>query len=101
MPKDPEKFYRIEEVAEILCVTDRTVRRWIREKGLAVHEIGRLRRVGGSDLKAFLKKHRRTRDSLRESEVSNPVGKTRFMDGSAINTFSIPDIPAGTGQDRS
>ena len=47
-------FYTIGDVAESLGVSTRTVRRWIASGALPVHRLGRLTRISGSDLAAFL-----------------------------------------------
>ncbi len=52
------KFYCIDEVAELLDVSTRTVRRSIERKGLIAHKIGRAVRIAEPDLKAFIARHR-------------------------------------------
>jgi excisionase family DNA binding protein len=44
----------IDEAAELLNVSPRTVRRLIESGALPVHRLGRLVRIGNSDLAAFL-----------------------------------------------
>ena len=51
---EPETFYTVAEIAEHLSVSERTVRRWIRDRKLIAHRLGRLVRIAGSSLKAFL-----------------------------------------------
>ena len=51
-------FYTIEDVAECLEVSKRTVRRWIDSRLLVAHQFGRLRRVSDADLAAFLDENR-------------------------------------------
>jgi excisionase family DNA binding protein len=52
------KFYTIEQIAECVDVSTRTVRRWI-EKGLLVaHRVGGLVRIAEVDFRAFLATHR-------------------------------------------
>ena len=56
--KSPMKFYTIEQIAECVDVSTRTVRRWI-EKGLLVaHRINGLIRIAEEDFRAFLATHR-------------------------------------------
>ena len=61
-PKDPhevrQRFFTIGSVALHLDVAPRTVHRWIAERKLVVHRIGRSVRVSAADLKAFLAAHR-------------------------------------------
>jgi excisionase family DNA binding protein len=52
------KFYCIDEVAELLGVSTRTVRRSIERKELIAHKIGRAVRIAEPDLKAFIARHR-------------------------------------------
>jgi len=54
------KFFTVEQVAQQLEVSIRTVRRWIDRGLLLAHRIGRLVRISDSDLQAFLAKHRST-----------------------------------------
>jgi excisionase family DNA binding protein len=57
-PKPPPKFYSIQQIAECVDVSTRTVRRWI-EKGLLVaHRINGLVRVAEADFQTFLATHR-------------------------------------------
>jgi excisionase family DNA binding protein len=52
------KLFTIEEVAETLNVSSRTVRRLIESGALPVHRFGRLVRISGADLAAFLAANR-------------------------------------------
>jgi excisionase family DNA binding protein len=47
-----EKYYTVEEVADILNVSPRTVRRWIRHKVIKSYKFGAARRIASSDLQA-------------------------------------------------
>lgn len=49
-----EKFYSINETAEMLQVHPNTVRAWINRNILKAHRFGRLIRIYESDLQAFL-----------------------------------------------
>jgi excisionase family DNA binding protein len=51
-------FYTIAEVAEIVGVCTRTVRRWIEAKRLCAHRFGATVRIAEADLQAFLATHR-------------------------------------------
>jgi excisionase family DNA binding protein len=52
------RFYTIAEVADLLEVSSRTVRRWINAGLLKVHRFGRSVRIAEADLHAFLAVHR-------------------------------------------
>ena len=54
----PDRFFSISEVAELVGVVTRTVRRWIKDKLLVAHRIGRVLRIADADLRAFLATHR-------------------------------------------
>jgi excisionase family DNA binding protein len=53
-----QKFFTVLQIAEMLDVSTRTVRRWIESEALAVHRFGGVVRVAEADLKAFLASHR-------------------------------------------
>jgi excisionase family DNA binding protein len=53
-----EKFYTIDQVAEDLNVSLRSVRRWIQSKALVAHRFGASVRIAKSELKAFIARHR-------------------------------------------
>ena len=53
-PKVGARFYTVAEIAIQLNVSPRTVHRWIADRHLVVHRIGRSVRISDADLKAFL-----------------------------------------------
>ncbi len=53
-----QRFFTIAEVAQLVGVSRRTVRRWIERKKLIAHHIGTVVRIAESDLNAFLAQHR-------------------------------------------
>jgi excisionase family DNA binding protein len=57
MPAKP-KFLTIDEVAEVLAVSTRTVRRWISSGQLKVHRVGQVVRIAPAEFDAFLCQHR-------------------------------------------
>jgi excisionase family DNA binding protein len=57
------KFFTIAQVAELLEVSTRTVRRWIDTGVLVTHRFGGVVRVAEHDLRAFLAQHRAGRVS--------------------------------------
>ena len=48
------KFYTIEQIADFVEVSTRTVRRWIKNKLLIAHRINGLVRISDTDFQAFL-----------------------------------------------
>jgi excisionase family DNA binding protein len=66
---EEEMFLTIEEIAERLRVSDRTVRRWIESGGLHAYKPGGEWRIPASDLATFLE----TRSSPKVSAPSSPT----------------------------
>jgi excisionase family DNA binding protein len=52
------RYYTIQQVAELLVVSPRTVRRWIAKGDLIAHRPGGIIRIAEDDLRAFLALHR-------------------------------------------
>jgi excisionase family DNA binding protein len=52
------RFFTVGDIALQLNVSPRTVHRWIADRQLVVHRIGRSVRVAETDLKTFLAIHR-------------------------------------------
>lgn len=60
MSDDPApRLHTIPEVAEHLQVSPKTIRRWIAQRALPVHVLGRQHRISGEDLAAFVNRARR------------------------------------------
>ena len=57
-PLEPTRFFAITEVAEMVGVSTRSVRRWIKRDELAAHRFGASVRIAESDLRAFFSHHR-------------------------------------------
>ena len=53
------KFYTIDEIADCIGSSTRTVRRWIERKRLIAHRIDGLVRISEADFLAFLAIHRK------------------------------------------
>jgi excisionase family DNA binding protein len=53
------KFYTIEQIADCMDSSTRTVRRWIEKKLLIAHRIDGLVRISEADFLAFLAIHRK------------------------------------------
>jgi excisionase family DNA binding protein len=56
--KPVTRFYTVAQVAELLAVSTRSVRRWIAAGELLAHKFRRQVRVAEIDLLAFLQRHR-------------------------------------------
>ena len=57
-PPDRLCFYSVDDVAEQLGVSTKTVRRWIAAGDLPVHRLGRQLRISEADLVAFIAQRR-------------------------------------------
>jgi excisionase family DNA binding protein len=58
-PTDDEiKFFSIADVAELVQVAPRTVRRWIKARELVAYKVGGIVRIADRDLRLFLAGHR-------------------------------------------
>ena len=55
---DVPKFFTIGQIAKLLEVSTRTVRRWIGAGLLVAHRVGGVVRIAEHDLRAFLAQHR-------------------------------------------
>jgi excisionase family DNA binding protein len=51
-------FFTVGQVADLLEVSTRTVRRWISTELLVTHQIGGVVRIAEHDLRVFLAQHR-------------------------------------------
>ena len=52
--RDRISFFTVPEVAEHLGVSERSVRRWIEDRQLVAHHLGRSVRISEQDLRTFL-----------------------------------------------
>lgn len=66
-----EQFQTVREVADLLQVSEVTVRRWIKDGELRAIDIGKGWRIGGDDLDAFLEGH-----ATRPARVTNGDSET-------------------------
>lgn len=57
-PKSPTKFYTVQQIADFMEASTRTVRRWIEKQLLVAHTINGLVRISDADFQAFLDAHR-------------------------------------------
>ena len=57
-PVEDLRFFTTAQVAEMVGVSTRTVRRWIKNRQVVAHHIGATVRIAESDLKVFFSQHR-------------------------------------------
>lgn len=60
-PERREPFFTPAALAEMLDVSERTVRYWISDGLLPSYKFGRIRRIDRADVDAFLARHRHER----------------------------------------
>jgi excisionase family DNA binding protein len=53
-----QKFFTIDQIADALNVSKRTVRRWIKDGKLVAHRFGMAVRIAADDFAAFVAVHR-------------------------------------------
>lgn len=73
------RFYSIEEVADLLRVSPRTVRRWIKAGQLRAHRFGRTMRIACEDLQDFIARHEIRGDGDRRPDLSRPVSALKIV----------------------
>lgn len=56
--KSQMRFYTIAQVADLLAVSARSVRRWAATGELLTHRFGRQVRISDTDLRAFIERRR-------------------------------------------
>jgi excisionase family DNA binding protein len=54
----PPVVYTVAEIAKLMKVSTKTVRRWIKNGDLIAHRLGRQLRITESDLAAFIRQRR-------------------------------------------
>jgi excisionase family DNA binding protein len=58
MNVDPTPLHTLDQVAERLQVSTKTLRRWIAAGDIVAHRFGRQLRISEADLSAFIRLHR-------------------------------------------
>ena len=78
------KYYTVEQVADLLDMHPKTIRRYIREGKLSAKKIGKSWRITGNDLSVFVEGDDKSLEDLRNS--NNKTKRER------INVSSVIDI---------
>jgi excisionase family DNA binding protein len=58
LPSPVPRLFSVEQIAKLVGISGRTVRRWIDDKQLPVHRLGRLIRISETDFIAFVQSRR-------------------------------------------
>lgn len=59
-PLDLNRMMTLEEAADFVALSGRTLRRKIKDGDLMAHKFGRLWRISEKDLRAFIEQHRKS-----------------------------------------
>ena len=66
-----DKFYTIDQIAELLGMHHKTIRKFITEEKLAASKVGKQWRISGHDLSVFVEKDNARVDNVKEDEELN------------------------------
>jgi len=90
-----EKYYTVEQIAEIIALHPKTIQRYIREGRLKAQKVGKAWRVTGHDLSVFLEGQNST--SMTETSLG-----LQSIIGAAHNDISVSaviDIPVNNSSE--
>lgn len=91
-----DKFYTVDQVADILGMHHKTIRKFIREGKLGANKLGKQWRISGHELSTFMEKNNVNIISKAIDEVENiefSTNKINSMDGRPkINVSTVVDI---------
>ncbi len=59
-----EKLYRFRDVAKRLSASERSIRRWVKEKGIKTVRMGRCVRIPESEMKKFIDSEFNVQDQI-------------------------------------
>ena len=83
-PPDVSKLLTVKDVAEIMCVTTKTVRRWIKSSELEAMRIGRLIRITPDALQQFIEE---------KYPMNHAVGNTYTLYRCTLLLYHFPKCP--------
>ncbi len=85
------KFYTIEQIADCVEASTRSVRRWIDEGLLVAHRINGLVRVSDQDFQAFLANHRGLLNGVRrcQTESGRQVRRAKKKPRQSPDEFNV------------
>lgn len=91
-----EKFYTIEQIAGILGMHHKTIRKFITEGKLRANKVGKQWRISGHDLSIFIEDNNISSQNKTENENENVEFSTNSIDSntkaSKINISTVIDI---------
>jgi len=91
-----DKFYTVDQVAEILRMHHKTIRKFIREGKLGANKVGKQWRISGHELSTFMEKNNVNINSRAIDEEENIEFSTNQVDFNVarpkINVSTVVDI---------
>lgn len=90
-----EKYYSVDQIAEMIEMHPKTIQRYIREGKLKAQKIGKSWRVSGHDLSTFVE----GTDGFRKSEASGGLQDIIMAAENTIRISAVIDIPVKNNLD--
>jgi excisionase family DNA binding protein len=91
-----EKFYTIDQIAELLCMHHKTIRKFITEGKLGASKVGKQWRITGHDLSVFMEKNNVRVGNEKKNEELNidysTIGEGTEAIPERINVSVVVDI---------
>lgn len=91
-----EKFYTIDQIAEILGMHHKTIRRFITEGKLRANKIGKQWRISGHDLSIFMENNNiniRNKNEIADEKIEFSTNDTNIKDSkSKMKISTVVDI---------
>lgn len=85
-----EKYYTVDEIAEVLKIHPKTIQRYIREGKLNANKVGKSWRVSGHDLSVFTEGY---------DAVQNDMASDGHFDQKDIKVSSVIDVPVANTEE--
>ncbi|MGL4106677.1 helix-turn-helix domain-containing protein [Clostridium sp. LP20] len=86
------KFYTIDQIAEMLGMHHKTIRKFINEGKLGANKVGKQWRISGHDLSLFMEKNNVTRSSKSVKEESSIEYSATGGKGTLDNRVSVSTV---------
>lgn len=80
-----EKFYTVEQIAEILGMHHKTIRKFIREGKLKANKLGKQWRISGHDLSSFMENNNFKTSKKSEEEGEKIEFSTSNVEGNKVD----------------
>lgn len=90
-----EKYYSVDQIAEMVDMHPKTIQRYIREGKLKAQKLGKAWRVSGHDLSTFIE----GTDDFKKSDASEGLQEIIMAAEKSIQVSAIIDVPVKNSQD--